>query len=918
MKISTVKIKNFRGYGENVKSTDGFYSFNKLNECDFLILNGYNGFGKTSFFEAIEWCLTNTVQRLKSFEDNDSRTNLRSNRYLIFIPLDKTKRKAEVVIKFSDGNELKRMTDSESLQANDYAATTKLYFNTQKIKSIDEDDFYGHSLKKIFKVNFLGQETILDLLKKDKPAERSASFLSLIDLSELNKIEAAARYRFGFDPKSKKNTEQLKKLSEDKEKVDALFQQKDWNSFNEYVEKVKAKLKVALQEKTKLKLEDSKRWINEFVTEKEITKENCYEFIQSINVNSFRVEEKYTKRLRQREVKSDYEGCKKAILLFDKNKKIDFIKDFKIKYRQFFLSGYKRYTELTENENLQLQEIQDKIKFDENIWEKFLNSHFNVDSVFKDFNVSEEEFGSSKKKFAALCSYLEKLPNNVKQKIFNEDLLLDKLRVLKTEIDKISISQLNTLLQQFKENKESFNKSHKEKEKRLKELSGLNSDYVKLLNDVKSYLEGVSDLKECPVCLSENFSEGIIKTSVQLSDGTSIKEQLKAIISNKVSSGNESVNKLQKDFDTELIEFNKKEKEVRGKFKDEYYQILVKINVEIREFLGRLSVKLELLENLNQGNIVKIKDRESSLNERIKQYRKYYKDIFEEDYSELEDSKVIDESLIKQNNEFIDQIKLQINRDQELVNTLKEFIALRDKLKPIVVKEKNETLDAKIQDAKLAISIFKMFEDFVLTETDQKMIQATLDFDKKKKTFERQIEKIKTDKVIVSTISQNVSKEKDQILSKLFDNELIKYIYKEINPHFRFDKIKLENEKRGQQNLSNVKQEDENIYLNQIFSAAQLNIISLSIFLGMGLPEKGSKFEQLFLDDPIQSMDDLNILALIDVFRGLVDIKNTKRIILSTHDDNFAKLLKVKMRNKNIKVIDFESYGNEGPLIKIS
>ena len=76
------------------------------------------------------------------------------------------------------------------------------------------------------------------------------------------------------------------------------------------------------------------------------------------------------------------------------------------------------------------------------------------------------------------------------------------------------------------------------------------------------------------------------------------------------------------------------------------------------------------------------------------------------------------------------------------------------------------------------------------------------------------------------------------------------------------------------------------------------------------------KFNQLYLDDPIQSMDDINILSFIDLLRCFIDSEDFKNdIILSTHDSNFAKLLMIKMRNKKYKIINFESYGNEGPII---
>lgn len=84
MKISEVYIKNFRGYGENVNDSEGYYKFKDLDKYNFIIFNGYNGFGKTSFFDSIEWCLTGELSRIKLNEDILMKSNLKQSCYLKF------------------------------------------------------------------------------------------------------------------------------------------------------------------------------------------------------------------------------------------------------------------------------------------------------------------------------------------------------------------------------------------------------------------------------------------------------------------------------------------------------------------------------------------------------------------------------------------------------------------------------------------------------------------------------------------------------------------------------------------------------------------------------------------------------------------------------------------------------------------
>ena len=97
------------------------------------------------------------------------------------------------------------------------------------------------------------------------------------------------------------------------------------------------------------------------------------------------------------------------------------------------------------------------------------------------------------------------------------------------------------------------------------------------------------------------------------------------------------------------------------------------------------------------------------------------------------------------------------------------------------------------------------------------------------------------------------------------------------------------------------------------FSSAQLNILSLSVFLARALHAKshdGAPVDCILIDDPIQSLDSINILATIDLLRSIA-LNFNKQIILSTHDENFHELLKRKIpiSKYGSKFISFESFG---------
>ncbi|MEK5782369.1 hypothetical protein VXE43_20770, partial [Acinetobacter baumannii] len=58
--------------------------------------------------------------------------------------------------------------------------------------------------------------------------------------------------------------------------------------------------------------------------------------------------------------------------------------------------------------------------------------------------------------------------------------------------------------------------------------------------------------------------------------------------------------------------------------------------------------------------------------------------------------------------------------------------------------------------------------------------------------------------------------------------------------------------------------------------------------------DNGDPIDVIMIDDPIQSMDSINVLATIDLLRS-ISVRFNKQIIISTHDDNFFKLLQRKI-----------------------
>ena len=157
-------------------------------------------------------------------------------------------------------------------------------------------------------------------------------------------------------------------------------------------------------------------------------------------------------------------------------------------------------------------------------------------------------------------------------------------------------------------------------------------------------------------------------------------------------------------------------------------------------------------------------------------------------------------------------------------------------------------------------------------------------------------------------------------VEEFFFTDLINAIYSKIDSHPSFKTVQFiaDFESSDKPGLSIVLQGEKGDIISPMlyFSAAQLNILSLSVFLSNALhatDKFGTPLDVILIDDPIQSMDSINVLATIDLFRNVSERFN-KQIIISTHDENFFGLLKRKIPTDvfNSKFLQLESFGVVG------
>jgi DNA repair protein SbcC/Rad50 len=182
----------------------------------------------------------------------------------------------------------------------------------------------------------------------------------------------------------------------------------------------------------------------------------------------------------------------------------------------------------------------------------------------------------------------------------------------------------------------------------------------------------------------------------------------------------------------------------------------------------------------------------------------------------------------------------------------------------------------------------------------------------KKRELEEELKLLEKGNAELSSAKQSLTQYIEAKINNTFNLESINSIYQRIDPHPDFNNIKFDADFTKDKPELHIYASSQQETLAPIlyFSAAQVNILSLSIFLAKALIKEQEGLNTIFMDDPIQHLDNLNILSFIDLLRTIT-INLDKQVIISTHNENFYKLIKRKMDPEytSSKFIELESFG---------
>lgn len=1038
MKIRKVEIQAFRAYD---KVENGTFDF-KIDEqqcADFISLYAPNGFGKTSFYDAIEYSYTNNIDRLLKNKNN------------------KDIAKSEKNISNNEKQYILRNRYSNS----DLDSFVKLHTNKEDIvrnisnprKGASDFKFDEKETEnKYFREVILSQDWISGFLKEDKPEDRYKTFIEYFGDKELDK------YYNTLTALLSQNEKEIKKLNDQLKGIQLELKfdgDRDiLSKVNEKIELLNNNIKLFNRidsQTSEIDILDLTNSITERLSDIDFEVARHQDLISDldriiignevlIGFKQFKEHSDNLKKLadKQKElnlVLAGFEDLKKKktelTSIQDHNVKLTKEKEQKEKILGLF-SKYndtiKRIKDKDEeikslqslqdtinkeisNQRIQISKLEIQISTNQNeinhinqtigklpeIEQNILNSENQTEQLKKEINLKKDELEQKSKNIDSLEIFINDL---------NIALLNVENGIFPSEFDKNFVKYSDQLQKQdgLKKKLEEENKSLDLVKQEILEHDAFQTELESFISKGLSIINN-KKTDTCPLCNQEyksytdladkvannkflpeasnallnrkneiekninDISENINKTTGLLV--SSIKKDISESES-KIQELNTQVLNFKQflaDFETRVENESKRLAELRSsilnKSSKEYNEWaneqLDKLSEEMTKYksdLTSLKDKIKNNEEQSQITITKIdlsnKDIEAFKNDKVVNE---VRNFFSENYPNLNlDSKYINEDLSslaktqKQYQSNFERLKNDIEREEkDLVSANEDSIkqeleginrsidtifrvaeAYKIELKKYTDLDINtveeETFNKVINDIKKSYNVKISDYRAEVKELDllSKLKENVLPYLKFEENKKIQSE-IKASKSLKDKINKklkeeitNVSEHIEKQIKSFFYEDLINDLYNRIDPHPEYKKVKFVpdfNDNKPKLNVCVYKEDESDKFIipNLYFSQAQLNILSLCIFLAKALnakDDKGNSIDCIFVDDPIQSMDSINILSTIDLLRSIV-VNQQKQIILSTHDENFHNLLKKKIPSNlfKSKFMELETFG---------
>jgi exonuclease SbcC len=1025
IKISKVELEAFRGYRDKVT-----FDFTQAEGgiADLIAIYAPNGFGKTSFFDGVEW---NTKGNIERFEENTKIRNA-AREFGGSILKNRESSLEQGIVTVFDTNNLFFTRRTSKSENNDLLAGTIESKSNSPIKNIGK-------CKNFKKIEILPQSRIDSFLSSNTPEEKYQALLDFWDgndesdyfvgvskfyeesekekvtlrgeieklgnkIAELTTTESKIKFFNSLLKEINSNKKYGFNIPEFTEKTTDMEYDHTVRAINNNIASILSKLEQT--ESRQVSLITLEGGFTMYIKNSELVFKlaNDVKELQLILNNLFQLDAKSQER-KELDTKLQKEQTDLDELKLVSASKQDFsyiVNQIKglLDERNNITGDKPLLIQQKNNTEKDLKNKADRLKSLLNNEIKYIENFELLADVFNTIEANKKRIELSNNRLS-LCKRIKERRNSFASSTRNELNAIQSILTLKLD----SFCDTEYIYNEFKELVFEIKKEFKEigslnvvlKELKLdySKKGSLNENLQKIIELGRDFI-AQTETKTCPLCNTpqENFEILISRISIQKEDALSLNQSFE-----KIQLMQSEIEKKTKDLDNKYESLLSALKHNFSKLTDNLTVVslkILRIEALINYYSGiedliesenkRLGSQYEsiqtendllkvLLEDLDvlkdslpksiidiekqvedlKGKISTSDSRIEEINAKIElhrqnsQYQKINsflekKAIPQTDYLEAGLEKEIYES--EQNiQKFKGQIALLQLQIDELVKStdgqnkdyiLKDLAEKKNLLSDTEMKVSQYKGQYKSITGKDEIAIEAIGQSLLdnkdavrdLKEVDIKLreLQANLQFmqenielNKLKNTYkEYQIQLIAAEDATkkLGALKKELSDFLTKKINSVLNQEIINDIYKKIDPHPDFKIIKLEPQFDGVKpklfiKAVNEKNEDEIdpiLYL----SSAQVNILSLSIFLAKALQNKDVMVNTIFMDDPIQYLDSINVLSFIDLLRSITTDKHLDRqVVISTHDENFFNLLKRKFDPEyyKSKFIEFESYG---------
>ncbi|WP_340397145.1 SMC family ATPase [Paenibacillus sp. FSL E2-0202] len=877
MKIDKIILKNFRNYY-------GEISFDLTRKI--TILHGDNGFGKSSFFDAIEWCFTSKILRMKG-GDSEVKKDIFNKSCKV-----KENEVLSVTIEFGGNRLIRWFTVTGSDNGNEYGHTQVTLSSSDgafyrgqievetflKQGSLDQTIFgrgsYGQLIKQTF---ILSQSQVSNFVTSDDPSERFRAladimgFRALLNESDnIKKIHTSLikqseniRNHMNSNEVSIKGKEEVKKevnlFEFNRKLIDIGITEMDNSLDNQIIEykdqalneKINAEKFLELYSEMNLERFTNVRIIVNQISEKETIHEKL--------------------KARGEEIR---EFAKKINLrLTSLNKEKDNIQ---------------RYNHTRKTIHEKEQEL----------------ATYELGSVDKDKVI--ENLEGLRRRASSIEFILSFQPtieiNRDRQKMLPESINASMIKVdtfsKRKEKLLIIVNKLSLIIQENKDN--------------------LLLQLIENIKDIKGYV-AANNLEKCPVCSStpeENLDScidhNVLLYATKLEEDTFYASKaisLRNKISNKIIKTDEMIIETNNNITKMNLEIERLKEEFNSYRNNEFFSEELS-QLAILDLTNKLSKTREDI--ILQQKIIELKIS-------IEKLKAELTDLgIETSLKEIKTENAVEQSVerMRRASSRVEKFRNQIESDVKKLSSeiLDDQIILK-RLEPFLNPQQYDipfhTLISKNRDS-IANNMRKINKLSDINQV-QYAIRHNEDIQNQILEVKKKIEDLDYKRVEIDKIAGSLKKYSLQLFD-FFDSDTRDYLndndspiqkyYRYLNPLPSNNLIQFDgaDEKLSIKVVFDNGLESSNA--QNILSSGQLNVLAISIFLAINESQNINSLDFIAIDDPIQNMDDVNQYSICDVL-GQID----KQIIFSTHDLDFVKLFLKKNEHKkeDMQVFSFTS-----------